>query len=100
MRDRKDQAAKEAERDEKRIEQEPAQLARGQARRGTDLVREQAVQKDQAGKEARREEKRIEQEPAQLAREQARRQTDLAREQAIAEDQEARRRKARNQPPD
>ena len=57
-------------------------------------------QKNQAGKEARRKEKRIEEEPAQLAREQARRQTDLAREQVIAEDQEARRRKAKNQPPE
>ena len=57
-------------------------------------------QKNQAGKEAKRKEKRIEEEPAQLAREQARRQTDLAREQAIAEDQEARRRKAKNQPPE
>ena len=57
-------------------------------------------QKNQAGKEARREEKRIEEEPAQLAREQARRETDLAREQVIAEDQEARRRKAKNRPPE
>jgi hypothetical protein len=56
--------------------------------------------KDQTAKEAERDEKRIEEEPAQLAREQARRQTDLAREQAIAEDQEARRRKAKNQPPE
>ncbi len=57
-------------------------------------------QKNQAVKEAKRKEKRIEEEPAQLAREQARRETDLAREQAIAEDQEARRRKAKNQPPE
>ena len=57
-------------------------------------------QKNQAAKEAKREEKRIEEEPAQLVREQARRETDLAREQAIAEDQEARRRKAKNQPPE
>ena len=57
-------------------------------------------QKNQAAKEAKRDEKRIEEEPAQLAREQARRETDLAREQAIAEDQEARRRKAKNQPPE
>jgi hypothetical protein len=57
-------------------------------------------QKNQAAKEAKPEEKRIEEEPAQPAREQARRQTDLAREQAIAEDQEARRRKAKNQPPE
>ena len=100
MRDQKNQAGKETKREEKRIEEEPAQLAREQARRQTDLVREQAIQKEQAGKEARREEKRIEEEPAQLAREQARRQTDLAREQAIAEDQEAIRRKAKNQPPE
>ena len=57
-------------------------------------------QKNQAAKKAKRDEKRIEEESAQLAREQARRQTDLAREQAIAEDQEARRRKAKNQPPE
>ena len=56
-------------------------------------------QEDQAAKEAKRRENRIEEERAQLAREQARTKIDLAREQAIAEDQEARRRKAKNQPP-
>jgi hypothetical protein len=57
-------------------------------------------QEEQAAKEAKREEKRIAEEPARLAREQARRKTDLVREQAIAEDQEARKRKAKNQPPE
>ncbi|MFP3879892.1 MAG: hypothetical protein ACLFVA_02950 [Dehalococcoidia bacterium] len=59
-----------------------------------------AGQKEQAAKQAKRKEKHIEEEAGQLAREQARRKTDLAREQAIAEDQEARRRKAKNQPPE
>ena len=56
--------------------------------------------KNKAGKEAKRKEKRIKEETAQLAREQARRKTDQAREQAIAKDQEARRRKAKNHPPE
>jgi hypothetical protein len=51
MRDQKEQAEKEAKREEKRIAEEPARLAREQARRKTDLDREQAIAKDQ---EARR----------------------------------------------
>ena len=43
----KEQAAKEAKRDEKRIAEEPARLARDQARRKADLFREQAIAKDQ-----------------------------------------------------
>ena len=100
MSDQKNHAGKEIRHEEKRVEEELAQPARAQARRETDLAREQEIQKEQAGKEAKRKEKRIEEEPAQLAREQARRQTDLAREQVIAEDQEARRRIAKNQPPE
>ena len=46
MRDQKEQAAKEAKRDEKRIAEEPARLARDQARRKTDLAREQAISAD------------------------------------------------------
>ena len=57
-------------------------------------------QKNQAAKEAKRKEKLVEEASAQLARQQARRETDLAREQAIAEDLAARRRKAKNQPPE
>ena len=49
----KEQAAKGAKREEKRIAEEPALLAREQARRKTDLAREQAIAEDQ---EARRRE--------------------------------------------
>jgi hypothetical protein len=51
MTDQKNQAAKEAKREEKRIEEEPAQLAREQARRKDTLAREQVIEE---GQEARK----------------------------------------------
>jgi hypothetical protein len=50
MRDQKKQAAKEAQRYEKRIAEEAVRLAREQARRRTDLAREQAIAEDQEGR--------------------------------------------------
>jgi hypothetical protein len=47
MADQKNQAAKEAKGEEKRIEEEAAQLLREQARRQTDLAKEQAIAEDQ-----------------------------------------------------
>ena len=44
MADQKDQAAKEAKRKGRHIEEEAAQLAREQARRQTGLDKEQAIQ--------------------------------------------------------
>jgi hypothetical protein len=51
-------------------------------------------------KETKREEKRAAEEIKQLARDQARRKDTLAREQAIVEAQEARKLKAKKQPPE
>jgi hypothetical protein len=50
--------------------------------------------------ETKRAEKRAAEEIEQLARDQARRKANLAREQAIAEAQEARKLKAKKQPPE
>ena len=50
MADQKNQPAKEVKRREKRIEEEAAQLVREQARRQTDLAREQAIQKSKQQK--------------------------------------------------
>ena len=47
MRDQKNQAGKEARHEEKRVEEELAQPARAQARRETDLAREQVIAENQ-----------------------------------------------------
>ena len=57
-------------------------------------------QEEQSLKEAKRAEKRAAEEIEQSARDQARRKANLGREQAIAEDQEARKLKAKKQPPE
>jgi hypothetical protein len=51
MKNQKEQAAKEVNYEERRIAEEPVRLAREQARRKTDLAREQTIDGDQ---EARR----------------------------------------------
>jgi hypothetical protein len=51
MKNQKEQAAKEVKHEERRITEEPVRLARKQARRKTDLAREQTIAGDQ---EARR----------------------------------------------
>ena len=94
MENPKRQFRKDIEKAEKLSRDEPARLYKGQARRETDLAREQIIQKEQLSKEARRAEKLSAEEPARLAKAQIRRETDLAREQAVTKDQETRRRKA------
>jgi len=57
-------------------------------------------QEEQSLKDARRLEKRAAEEIEEIAKDQARREAYLAREKAIAEAQEARRLKAKKQPPE
>ncbi len=57
-------------------------------------------QEEQSLKEAKRSEKRAAEEVEQLARDQVRREAYLAREKATTEDLEAKKLKAKNQPPE
>ena len=91
---------KETKRSEKRAAEEVEQLARDQVRKKAYLAREQAIEEAHKEKEGRRSERRAAEETEQLARDQTRREADLAREKAIAKAQEAKKLKAKKQPPE
>ncbi len=100
MKDQEEQLMKEAKRAEKRTAEEIEQLARDQARKTANLIREQAIEKNQKERETKRAEKRAAEDIEQLAKDQARKTANLAREQTLAEAQEARKLKAKRQPPE
>jgi hypothetical protein len=95
MTDQEERSLKEARRKEKLATGESEQLARDQARRKANLVREQTIEEDQQKRKTEREEKRAAAEIKQLTRDQARRKANLAREQAIEENQKERKLKAK-----
>ncbi|MFC2024244.1 hypothetical protein ACFLTJ_01515, partial [Chloroflexota bacterium] len=72
------------------LAEEPAQLAKEQARNKASHDREQVIEDTQRVDKAKRAEKHLAEEPAQLAKEQARNKAYLAQEKATAEAQVAR----------
>ena len=77
--------------------EETKQLARYQAIKKADLIREEAIQKTSKAKEIKRTKKLATDDIEQSARYQAIRKADLAKEQAIAEAQETTELKAKKQ---
>ncbi len=69
-------------------------------RKKASLAKEQVIEESQKERETKRIERRAAEEIEQLAREQARREAYLAQEKAIAEAQEAKKLKAKKQPPE
>jgi hypothetical protein len=100
MTDQEEQSLKEAERKEKRLEEEAEGLAKEQGRKKVYLIREEAHEKASKASKTKRSDKRAIDEPGQLAKEQMRKKAYLAKEQAIAEAHEARKLKAKKQPPE
>jgi len=97
MTDQEEQSLKEAERKEKRLEEEAEGLAKEQGRKKVYLIREEAAEKASEAKKTKRTEKQATKNIEQSAREQTRKKAFFAKEQAIAEAQEARKLKAKKQ---
>ena len=88
MTDNEKQLPQKDQRVEKLANEEIKQLARYQAIKKADQIREEAIQKTSKAKEIKRTEKRVADDIKQSARYQAIRKADVAKEQSIAEAQE------------